>query len=52
MERGGLLPPVANNKFGLKFENNDQRADYAMKQIEAILKEKKYAYRGCLFFFP
>lgn len=27
-------------KFGLKFENNDQRADYAMKQIEAIVKEK------------
>lgn len=27
-------------KFGLKFENNDQRAEYAMKQIEAILKEK------------
>lgn len=27
-------------KFGLKFENNDQRADYAMKQIEAVAKEK------------
>lgn len=27
-------------KFSLKFENNDQRADYAMKQIEAVAKEK------------
>lgn len=27
-------------KFNLKFENNDQRADYAMKQIEAVAKEK------------